>query len=213
MGRRIWARGWASYNGGNISLKIDEHTFLTTPTGVSKGFMTPDMILVVNENGEKVEVNDEWQTTSEFKLHAMCYKDRADIGAVIHAHAPMLTTFAANREGLDGHMLVDSGVLFGYIPCVTYHTLGTQELADSITEYIAEHDAMILANHGALAVGANVENAYYLLEDAENLANVTWRLRAMGARGVEFSDEEFEGLMKVRKERGIAGRHPGSKRA
>ncbi len=212
MGRRIWARGWASCNGGNISVKIDDDTYVITPTGVSKGFMTPEMMLVVNSKGEKIEKNDAWSLTSEFRLHLMCYNERPDINAVIHAHAPICTMFAAMREGLDGHFLVDSGTLFGYIPCAPYHTLGTQELADSITGLITDHDAMLLANHGVLTVGDTLTQAYFLLEDAENLANITWHMRAIGAKPVEFTYGEFEQLMEVRRSRKMPGRHPGHER-
>ena len=212
MGRRMWQRGWTAYNAGNISIRIDDHTFLVTPTGVSKGFMTPESILVVNEKGEKLEESD-WKSTSEFKLHMMCYKDRDDIGAIIHAHAPMCTMFSSMREGLDGHILVDASVLFGYIPCAPYHTLGTQELADSIHDYIVDHDAILLANHGMMVVGKDVETAYYMLEDAENLANITFHLRAMNAQAVQFTEEEFEDIIRFRKNRGITNRHPGHKKA
>ena len=210
MGRRIWQRGWTAYNSGNISVKVDENAYLVTPTGVSKGFMHPEMILLVNSEGEKLEQSS-YSTTSEFKLHVMCYKKREDVGSVIHAHTPMCTVFAAAGENLEGDFLVDSGLLFGEIPCAPYYTLGTSELAMSIEEYIFNHDAMLLANHGVITVGRDVETAYFLLEEAENLANITWHLKAISAEPRRFTKDEYNALVDVRSNRCLSGKHPGKK--
>ncbi len=91
---KMWQLGWVAANDGNVSVKIDDNTFLTTPTGISKSFMTPDKIVKINAKGEVLEAKNEYKPSSEIKMHLRCYEQRDDVGAVVHAHPPTATGFA-----------------------------------------------------------------------------------------------------------------------
>lgn len=208
VGRRIWQRGYIASNDGNISVRMGEDAFICTPTGVSKGFMTPEMMIVVNGGGEVI--CGELKPSSEIKMHLRVYRDRPDINAVVHAHPPISTAFATAGEALDKAVLPEVIVILGGIPLVPYGTPSTDEVPQAIAPYLPDYEAFLLESHGALTMGSDVYNAYYKLETMEHFAQITLAARQLGGEK-EMSQERVISLLKVREKLGIKGRHPGMK--
>lgn len=206
VGRRIYANGYVAANDGNISVRIGDNEFLTTPTGVSKGFMTPDMIIKVDGEGRKL--TGKLRPSSEIKMHLDVYKQRPDVGAVVHAHPPIATAFAVAGIPLDRYILPEIIIGLGTIPIAKYGTPSTDEIPRAVREYLDKHDAILLANHGALTVGKDVFNAYYKMESIEHFAKISLAARQLGEER-ELPCQEVEKLLQIREKLGVAGRHPG----
>lgn len=206
VGRRIYANGYVASNDGNISVRIGENEFLTTPTGVSKGFMTPEMIIKVDGEGHKLA--GDLQPSSELKMHLAVYKQRPDVGAVVHAHPPVATAFAVAGIPLDKPVLSEIVISLGAIPIAKYGTPSTEEIPLAIREYLDKYDAVLLANHGALTLGQDVYNAYYKMESIEHFAKISLFARQLGGER-ELPYYEVAKLLQVREKMGIPGRHPG----
>lgn len=199
VGRRMWLRGYVAANDGNISIRIGSDEFLCTPTGVSKGFMTPEMIIKVNSGGEVL--SGDLKPSSELKMHLRAYRERPDVKAIVHAHPPVGTAFAVAGMPLNKKFLPEVIVTLGEIPLAEYATPSTDEVPESIAGIIKEHDAVLLANHGVLTLGDDVFNAYYKLETVEHYANVSLMVRQLG--GVrELPSERIARLMEVHKKSG-----------
>lgn len=171
VGRRIYNLGFVAANDGNISVRVGDDEILTTPTGVSKGFMTPDMIIRVDMAGNKLE--GKLKPSSELKLHLEVYKQRPDVRAVLHAHPPVATAFAVAGIPLDKPVLPEIVISLGRIPIAKYATPSTEELPASVRPYLEDHDAVLLENHGALTVGSNLFNALFKMEQIEHFAKIS----------------------------------------
>ena len=207
IGRRIYQNGFVAANDGNISVKVGPNEFYCTPTGVSKGFMTPDMILKVDAQGNKLESNPN-NPSSEFKMHLKVYAEREDVRAVVHAHPPTATAFAVAHVPLDKYTMAEAALFLGSIPTCAYGTPSTDEIPDSLMPYIQDHDAFLLANHGALTVGNTLMKAFFNMETLEFYAKISLLARQLGGEK-ELSCEELEKLMELRKKFNVPGRHPG----
>ena len=151
VGRRLWERGYVASNDGNISVRLDDHRLITTPKSVSKGFMTPDMMVVTDLDGKKI--SGERDPSSELKMHLEVYRNRPDARAVVHAHPPTATGFAVAGIPLDRAVLAEVITTLGSIPIAEYATPSTEELPAAVRKYVKAHDGLLLANHGALALG------------------------------------------------------------
>ncbi len=208
VGRRIWLRGYVAANDGNISVRIGPNEFLCTPTGVSKGFMTPEMIIKINGAGEIL--SGELKPSSEIKMHLRVYYERPDVNGVVHAHPPICTAFAVAGIPLNKHFLPEVIVTLGEIPLTNYATPSTDEVPQSVAEFVKDHDAILLANHGALTLGSDLFSAYYKLETMEHFASVSLVVRQLGGER-ELSPERIAQLMEVRQKMGIKGAYPGIK--
>lgn len=193
LGRRMWMRGWVASNDGNLSLRLPGERFLITSTGVSKGFLRPEMLLVIGPDGTVLEGAEGYRPTSETGLHLMCYRLRPEIGGVCHAHPPTATAFACARRGLERPILGEIIMTLGTVPVAPYARTGTEELPRAVEPLLREHDGVLLANHGALTVGESLEQAYYRMETVEHTAQIHWRVQALGG-GVSLSDEQVEAL-------------------
>lgn len=193
LGKKLWEKGWVAGNDGNLSLRCDKNRFLITPSGVSKGDMTPDMILLVDEKGEKLDDGSPWEVSSEMALHLMCYQTRPDIGGICHAHSPAATAFACCRRELDTTTLSEAALACRTIPCAPYARTGTPALAQAAQPLIREHDAILLANHGALTMGKNLTAAYYAMERVEHTALIGLYVSQLGG-GHPLSPEELKEL-------------------
>lgn len=211
IGRRIYQNGFVAANDGNFSVKINDNEFYCTPTGVSKGFMTPDMILKVDGKGNMLEPNAKYKPSSEFKMHLRVYQERPDVNAVVHAHPPIATAHAVAGLGLDSYIMPEAVIALGTVPLTKYGTPSTMEIPDAISEEIQTHDAVLLQNHGALSVGPTLLAAYFKMESLEFFAKVSYYANQLGG-GREFTCEEIEKLLQVRKNMGLPGRHPGCAR-
>lgn len=208
VGRRIWLRGYVAANDGNISIQIGQDEFLCTPTGVSKGFMTPEMIIKVNSAGEVL--SGDLKPSSELKMHLRAYRERPDVNAIVHAHPPVSTAFAVAGMPLNKKFLPEVIVTLGEIPLARYATPSTDEVPEAVAELVKDHDAVLLANHGALTLGSDVFNAYYKLETMEHYANISLLARQLGGER-ELPPERVAQLMEVRRKMGIKGAYPGIK--
>jgi L-fuculose-phosphate aldolase len=205
VGRRLWERGYVASNDGNISVRLDDHRLITTPKNVSKGFMTPDMMVITDLDGRKVA--GERDPSSELKMHLEVYRNRADIRAVVHAHPPTATGFAVAGIPLDRAVLAEVITTLGSIPIAEYATPSTEELPAAVRKYVKAHDGLLLANHGALAMGGDVMSAYYRMETIEHFAKISLVARTLGREHV-LSREEVERLQGLRGMYGIASPAP-----
>ena len=206
IGRRIYTNSFVAANDGNITVKLSEREFLTTPTGISKGFLIPEMIVKVNEKGEVLEGT--YKPSSEVKVHLRVYQEREDVGAVVHAHPPYATTFSVAHIPLDTYILPEAICALGAVPIVPYAQPSTQELADRLIPYLQEYDAFILENHGTVTVGTDLIKAYYKTETLEYNAKLTYLTKILG-RWNELPKEEIQKLIVSFKQANPESRHPG----
>lgn len=205
IGRRMYARGYTASNDGNISVRIAAERLLVTPSGVCKGFMTPDMMCVTDLDGYKIQ--GDRNPSSEILMHLEVYKHRPDVQAVVHAHPPMATGFAVAGIPLVRAVLAEVLTTLGSVPIAEYATPSTDELAAAVRQYISAHDAMLLANHGALTVGADLYSAYYKMETIEHFAKISLVARLLGRENV-IAREEVERLQQLRNTYGIKAPAP-----
>jgi L-fuculose-phosphate aldolase len=204
-GRRMYARGFVASNDGNISARIDDRRLITTPKSVSKGFMTPDMMVVVDHDGKKLAGDRD--PSSELPMHLEIYRNRPDINAVVHAHPPNATGFAVAGIPLTRAVLAEVITTLGSIPIAAYGTPSTAELPEAVRKYIKAHDGMLLANHGAVTCGPNVMAAYYKMETIEHFAKISLVARQLGGENL-ISRDEVERLQGLRGMYGIAAPAP-----
>mgnify|MGYP001171878695 FL=1 len=205
IGRRLHARAYVASNDGNVSVRLDDKRLLTTPKGVSKGFMTPDMIVTTDLDGEKVA--GEREPSSELLMHLAVYQYRPEISAVVHAHPPTATGFAVAGIPLDRAVLAEVVTTLGSIPIADYGTPSTQELADAVRKFIKSHDGLLLANHGALTVSEDLFSAYYKMETIEHFARISLVARMLGGERL-LSREEVMRLQDLRGMYGIKAPAP-----
>src|SRR5205807_6232852 len=151
IGRRLYNRGFAAANDGNITIRLNDKEILSTPTMVSKGFMEPEDICKVDYTGKQLAGTR--KRTSECLLHLAVYKERPDVQAVVHCHPPYATTFAVAREPIPKCVLPEVEVFLGEVPMADYATPGTQQFADTILPFLKDCNTIILANHGTGTFG------------------------------------------------------------
>jgi L-fuculose-phosphate aldolase len=207
VGRRLWWRGFVASNDGNISVRIAPDRLLMTPASVSKGFMTPDMMVVTDLDGTLVSGAPGRKPSSETLMHLVAYRERPDVGAVVHAHPPLSTGFAVAGIPLDRAVLAEVVTTLGSIPIAAYGTPSTTELADTVRPFVKAHDGLLLANHGALALGKDLFSAYYKMETIEHFARISLVARQLGREHL-LSREEVGRLQDLRGRYGIAAPAP-----
>ncbi len=200
IGKRIYDRGYVASNDGNISVRLDENSLLITPTGVSKGFMQPEDLIILDMNGHIFEGKK--KPSSESKMHIQIYKIRPDVQCVCHAHPPYATGFAVAGITLKKMLLPEAVLVLGTIPLVEYGTPGTDELLRSLSKYILDYDAFLLANHGALTVGDSLLNTYHKMETLEHAAKIEFIARQLG-KVKELDQKQVKRLLELRENFGI----------
>jgi L-fuculose-phosphate aldolase len=205
VGRRLWDRGFVASNDGNISVRLDDKRLITTPKSVSKGFMTPDMMVITDLDGKRIA--GEREPSSELKMHLEVYRNRPDARAVVHAHPPTATGFAVAGIALDRAVLAEVITTLGSIPLAEYATPSTEELPAAVRKYVKAHDGMLLASHGALALAGDVMSAYYRMETIEHFAKISLVARTLGRENV-LSRGEVDRLQGLRGMYGIASPAP-----
>ena len=208
---KMWQLGWVAANDGNISAKLEDGSFMATPTGISKSFITPEKLVRIDRAGNVLEALEGYRPSSEIKMHLRCYEERADVGAVLHAHPPAATGYAVANIPLDEYSMIETVLTLGSIPVTPYGTPSTYEVPDAIAPYLGEHDALLLQNHGALTVGADVVTAYYRMETLELFAKISLNAHLLGG-AKELSGENIDRLISMRQGYGISGKHPGYKK-
>jgi len=204
MGRRIWIRGYVASNDGNISVKVNDNEILTTPHGVSKGFMTTDMIIRVDKTGKVISRNSKYHPSSELKMHLEAYKERPDIKSVIHAHPPYATSFAVAGIPLNKCVLPEALMVLGAVPLAKYGLPSTSELVETLREHLKTSDAILMANHGAVTLGPDLLRAYYNMETLEHTASIVWKAVQLGNVNV-LPEQERDRLIDLRKKFNMQG--------
>ncbi len=205
VGRRLYARGYTASNDGNISVRLDDARLLMTPKSVCKGFMEPSMMCITDLDGRKLA--GERDPSSEMLMHLEVYRQRPDAQAVVHAHPPIATAFAVAGIPLDRAVLAEVVTTLGSVPIADYATPSTMELPEAVRKYVKAHDGMLLANHGALTLGADLFAAYYKMETIEHFAKISFVARMLGGERL-LSRQEVERLQGLRGKYGIAAPAP-----
>jgi len=201
VGRRMFERQYVAANDGNISVRTGENRIWVTPTGVSKGFMTEEMLVCVDLNGAVLE--GDRKPSSEIKMHLRVYRENPKVGSVVHAHPVVATSFAAARIPLDAAILTESVMGLGVVPVAEYATPGTQAVPDSIAPYCREYNAVLLANHGALTWGEDAMQAYYRLETLECYATIMMNLGFLSRPACLLNRSQVEELLEIRRNLGV----------
>jgi len=207
IGRLMHTRGLIDGTSGNITARLDENRVLATPSGLAKGFMQPEQLVIVNLDGERVdeptEANQHLRPTSESFMHLECYGKRTDVNGVVHAHPP--TAVALTLVGYDFQQCIipEMVVILGLVPTTPYSTPASPANRDAIAELINEHDAILLSNHGSLTVADTLWNAYLKLESLEHGATIIHRALQVGKITARISPNEVEKLLKQRESLGL----------
>lgn len=210
IGRRIYNRNMVAANDGNISVKLNDNEFLCTPTGVSKGFMTPEYICKVDAKGNVLEANEGFKPSSEIKMHMRVYEKRPDVGSVVHAHPVFATSFAIAGIPLTQPIMPEAVITLGSVPIAPYGTPSTMEIPDAVEPFLDSYDAVLLENHGALTWSSDLLAAYMKMESLEFYAELLYRSKMLGGPQ-EFTQEQVERLYDIRRSMGLKGKHPGIK--
>ena len=198
IGKLLYERGLVASSDGNISVRLDDGRVLTTPTQVSKGRMSEDILALVDVDG--TALNDK-RASSELQMHLLIYRERADVNAVVHAHPPHGTAFAVAGLAIDAPILSEVILALGCVPLAAYGTPSTTELTDAMRPFVKYHNALLMANHGAVAYGDTVWQAFDRMETLEHTAKIAILSRALGA-AQELSPDDITKLVNIREKAG-----------
>ncbi|MFP4323751.1 MAG: class II aldolase/adducin family protein [Anaerolineales bacterium] len=197
IGRQMHRFQFADGTSGNISARLPDGTILMTPSGLAKGFMYPEQLIIVDTDGNRLDeptpANADLHPTSESLMHLEAYKKRPDVGGVIHAHPPHAVALTIAGLSPQTYTLPETLLLMGEVPVTPYATPASAENRDAITDLIEDHDAILLAYHGSLTVGADVWKAYMVLETLEHAAHIITLVHALGG-GPDLPPEQLDKL-------------------
>lgn len=200
IGKRLWERQMVAANDGNISCRIGKDLVICTPTGVSKGSMTPEMLVKVDMEGNVI--SGKLKPSSEIMMHLRVFKDNPKMKSVVHAHPITATAFACARVPLELPIVPDAFILLGSVPVTEYNTPGTKEIPESIAPYCKNHGAVLLANHGVTTWGATPEQAYFRMELVESYAKILITVDKLPEGPKVLTEKEQEALLKIREKIG-----------
>ncbi|GHT46674.1 L-fuculose-phosphate aldolase [Planctomycetales bacterium] len=200
IGRRIYNKGFAAANDGNISFRIDENRIICTPTGVSKGFMKPEDLCMCDLNA--VQIAGTKEMTSEIRQHITIMKHRDDVKSVVHCHPPHATAFGIAREAIPQCVMPEIDLNIGNVPIAKYTIPGGQEFADAILPFVDKSNIIVQANHGTVSFGPTVERAYFLTEMLDAYCRVLLIARSLG-RVEYFTKNEAEDLLTLKQKWGF----------
>jgi len=195
IGRMLHEKGFIAAMDGNISVRLNDYTVLSTPTCMSKGMLNEEDLVTVDMRGKKLSGFRE--VSSEIAMHLMIYRVRPDIGAVVHAHPPTATGFAAAGRALDEALVSEIVISLGSVPLAEYGTPGTEELCDNIEPYVEENDAVLMANHGVVTYGDDLLRAYMNMETVEHFAKISLVAHQLGTKRT-LSEERVRSLIDIR---------------
>jgi len=196
FGAMLHSLGFIAATDGNISVRLDQDRILVTPTGMSKGMMTPSDLVVVDRNGRKVK--GKRQVTSEIGMHLLIYRMRPDINGIVHAHPRTATGFAAAGMALNQPLVCEVVIGLGLIPLAPYGTPGTPELAATLEPLIPQYDAILMANHGVVTYGSDLQSAYMKMETVEHFAQIALVTHVLGQQK-PLACEDLEKLVAARR--------------
>lgn len=176
-GRALSRLGLVGAKEGNLSVRLDDGRVLVTPHATAKGALEPDGLVTVSLSGQ---VQDGGRPTSELALHLEAYRQRPDCHAVVHAHPPVATAFTLVGETLPDDVLPESGHVLGPVALVPYAEPASEESAHVASFWLKTHKTLLLSHHGALTLGATLDDAMDRMETLERVARVLWHARALG---------------------------------
>jgi L-fuculose-phosphate aldolase len=200
VGRRLYNKGFAAANDGNISYRLDENRVLCTPTRVSKGFMKPDDMCIVDMEGK--QISGKRKRSSEILLHLAVFKTRPDVRACVHCHPPHATAFAVAHEPIPKCTMPEFEVFLGEVAMTPYETPGGQAFADTVVPYVKDTDTIILANHGTITAGTDLMDAYFKTEIIDAYCRILLLAKQLG-RVNYYSDEKAAELLRLKPALGI----------
>lgn len=203
VGRRMYQKNLVSASDGNISARLGDDRYLCTPSGVSKGYMKPEDMVIADGGGEKV--SGDGRVSSEFFTHLAAYEEREDVHAVVHAHPPKAVGLTLAGVTLKDFVLPEVVFALGGIPTTEYATPGTKEGAEVVRPLIRECDALLLDRHGALTVGPDVMDAYFKMEKIEHAAESILTAHLLG-KIQTLTPEQVEKLFAARGDYGLKGK-------
>ena len=200
IGRRVYNKGFAAANDGNISIRVGDNEVLCSPTMICKGFMTPDDICAVDMEG--TQIAGKRKRTSEVLLHLAIMKHRPDVKAVVHCHPPHATAFAVAREPIPQCILPEIEVFMGEVPIAPYETPGGHDFANTVVPFLKGTNTIILTNHGTVSFGANLEEAYWKTEILDAYCRILLLAKQLGR--VEYlSEQKSVELLDLKKKLGF----------
>jgi L-fuculose-phosphate aldolase len=209
-GRVLYERGFIAATDGNISVRLDDDRILITPTCMCKGMMHVDDLVVIDRHGRKLE--GERNVSSEVQMHLLIYNMRPDVHAVVHAHPPTATGFAAAGIALDKPLVSEVVLTLGEVPLAPYGCPGTQALSDSLRPLIPNYDAILMANHGVVTYADELNRAFMNMETVEHFAKITLVARTLGNPKV-LDAEEVKKLTAIRRQLEAARLEANERRA
>jgi L-fuculose-phosphate aldolase len=199
IGRRVYNKGFAAANDGNISVRLNDKEIMCTPTMISKGFMKPEDLCKVDYEGKQIAGTR--KRSSEILLHLSVYKHRPDVNAVVHCHPPHATAFAVAHEPIPKCILPEVEVFLGEVPIAVYETPGGQKFAETIVPYLKDCNTILLANHGTITFGPTLEKAYWNSEIIDAYCNILILSKQLG-RVNFFSEGQTKELLEFKKKLG-----------
>jgi L-fuculose-phosphate aldolase len=200
IGRRVYAKGFAAANDGNISYRLSDDRVLCTPTRVSKGFMKPDDLCIVDMDGK--QVSGKRKRSSEILLHLTIMKTRPDVKSCVHCHPPHATAFAVAHEPIPKCTMPEFEVFLGEVAIAPYETPGTQKFADTVIPYIKDTDVILLANHGTITAGTDLVDAYFKTEIIDAYCRILILAKQLGTVNY-YNDEKAAELLRIKPGLGI----------
>jgi len=199
IGRRMYAKDLVAANEGNLSIRLGE-ILVATPTGLCKGYLKPDDLVITDLEGNQLE--GRLKVSSEIRMHLVVYQKRSDVGAICHGHPVYGTAHAAAGISLRKALLPEVVVTLGCVPIAPYGTPSTEELAESLIDLVPKHDAILLANHGAITLGPGLEDAFFRMEILEHFAKISLLSTVLGRQSL-LTQESVDKLFEVREKYGI----------
>jgi L-fuculose-phosphate aldolase len=200
IGRRIWAREYCDGNGGNISARLGPDRFIITPTGVSKGFMTPEMLSMVDIKGNQLAGS--WKRSSEFTTHAAIYETTPEAASVCHAHPVHAGAFAIKELQPPARLIPELEVFVGQVAVAGYQTPGSPEIAASIRPLAPQHQSIIMGCHGVICWGKSVEDAYFKMEITDAYCRTIILAQSLPG-SASIPCEKMDDLLKIKKSMGL----------
>lgn len=174
---RLWERGLIGGTEGNISCRLEGDRLLVTPAGVIKADLEPEDVVMTDRDGTPLEAGT---PSSEIKLHCKIYRERADCNAIVHAHPVTATAFALSGRTIPDDLLPEAGCVLGSVALAPFAIPGTDEVGDAVTPFLKDHKTLLLSNHGAVTLGASLQDAYVRMETLERVSRIVLIAETLG---------------------------------
>ena len=195
FGKMIHDRGYVAATDGNLSVRLSKTRILTTPTAMCKGMLQPSDLVIADLEGNRI--SGKRCVSSEIAMHLLVYRLRPEVNAIVHAHPPTATGYAAAGVPLDQPLLSEVFICLGNIPLADYGTPGTPELSEVLEPLIPGHDAIMMSNHGVVTYGEDLHVAYMRMETVEHFAKIALVTHLLGRQKL-LSGPELEKLNMLR---------------